>query len=440
MYSTLRKIIQGDTPQAQVQAFRSVDKSILPSTVPLATPEEAIHIDTQLDPETQKEVVLWDDILQAFKNADLVRHKTRVVPFLKGKDFTILQPRRIAAIPDAILDVIIDTSVIDSKETPSDATSAVRRNPVYGLVETAMENYTHIDRPLAFPSARGPQASVSEGAAAGLRRGDVNMTENVVVSHDNNTTTTSSVVRRNPVYGLVETAMENYTHIDRPLASPSARGPQAATNEQARLAKDLSVPPHSDIGNNSLLRGSQNTTIAAKKDLAQLGISASQGEAAAQVALGDMYRDGNGVPRDDQAAFDWYLQAAEQGDPIGQIRLGELYQYGQGVPQDYAQSLDWYLLAANRGNIRAQREIADLYYNGRGVTKDYVQAMVWYRKAADQGDAGSQCKVGSLYEYGSGVGYDHLKAAEWYQKAADQGHAFAKKCLRALKDKGMPDK
>ncbi|KAG0054075.1 hypothetical protein BGZ89_002740 [Linnemannia elongata] len=371
MYSTLRKIIQRDTPQVQVQAFRSVDKSILPSTVPLATPEEAIHIDTQLDPETQKEVVLWDDILQAFKNADLVRHKTRVVPFLKGKDFTILQPRRIAAKPDVILDVIIDTSVIDSKETLSDVTSAIRRNPAYGLVETAMENYTHIDRP---------------------------------------------------------------------LASPSARGPQAAMNEQARLTKDLSALPHSDIGNNSLLRESQNPTIAAKKDLAQLGISASQGDAAAQVALGDMYRDDNGVPRDDQAAFHWYLQAAEQGDPIGQIRLGELYQYGQGVPQDYAQSLDWYLLAANRGNIRAQREIADFYYNGRGVTKDYAQAMVWYRKAADQGDAGSQCKVGSLYEYGSGVGYDHFKAAEWYQKAADQGHAFAKKCLRALKDKGMPDK
>ncbi|KAF9916039.1 hypothetical protein FBU30_001576 [Linnemannia zychae] len=364
-------MFQKVSTEGHVQAFRSVDKSILPSAVPPATAEEVIHIDIQLDPETLKEIVLWDDILLAFKNAELVRHKTRVVPFLKDKDFTILQPRRIAVVPNSVLDVIIDTSAIDMKDTTIDAISAVRRNPIYGHEEAAMDRLSHNDRPLAFPLTRGPQA---------------------------------------------------------------------ALGDQAQLTQNVPAPSHSDNGNYLQLRGSQSPTIAAKEDLTQLRISASQGDGAAQIALGDMYRDGNGVPRDDQAAFGWYSQAAEQGDPIGQIRLGELYQYGQGVPQDYAKSLAFYLLAANRGIIRAQREIADFYYNGRGVDKDYVQAMIWYRKAADQGDAGSQCKIGSLYEFGNGVEGDHLKAAEWYQKAADQGHAFAKKCLRALKDKGMPDK
>src|SRR5690349_4728841 len=49
-----------------------------------------------------------------------------------------------------------------SLSTSSTATSTVRRNPVYGLVEIAMENYTHIDRPLAFPSARGPHAVLDD--------------------------------------------------------------------------------------------------------------------------------------------------------------------------------------------------------------------------------------------------------------------------------------
>lgn len=77
---------QGDDSQEQVQAMRSVDINLAPSAVPPATPDEIFHVDTQLDPETQKEVVLWDDILQAFRNVVQVRNKMRVVPFLKGKD------------------------------------------------------------------------------------------------------------------------------------------------------------------------------------------------------------------------------------------------------------------------------------------------------------------------------------------------------------------
>ncbi|KAG0275942.1 hypothetical protein BGZ96_003552 [Linnemannia gamsii] len=431
---SFKKIFQRNTPEGHVQAFRSVDKSILPSAVPPATEEEVIHIDTQLDPETQKEIVLWDDILQAFKNADVVRNKTRVVTFLKGKDLTILHPRRIAAVPNSVLDVVIDTTKIDMKANASDVTLASRRNPAYGLEEAAIENYNHMERPFSVPLTWGVPAALDDQAL------DKGLPVLPTIDVQGTTFDVTSAGRRNPAYGLEEVAMENWSHIDRPLSFPSARGVQAIVDDQVRLANDRPVSPHPDSGNHLRVRGPQSPTSAAKKDLAQLGISAMQGDAAAQVALGDMYRDGNGVPRDDQAALDWYRLAAEQEDPIGQIRLGELYMYGQGVPQDYAKSLDWYLLAANRGIIRAQREMADFYYNGRGVAKDYVQAMVWYRKAADQGDAGSQCKIGSLYEYGNGVGADHLKAAEWYQKAADQDHAFAKKCLRALKDKGMSDK
>lgn len=82
-------MLQEDNPQEHVQAIRSVDKSIRPNAVTPATPDEIYHVDTHPDPETQKEIVLWDDILQAFGNAVQVRHKTRVVPFLKGRDFTM---------------------------------------------------------------------------------------------------------------------------------------------------------------------------------------------------------------------------------------------------------------------------------------------------------------------------------------------------------------
>lgn len=76
----------GDNPQEQLQAMRSVDINLAPNAIPSATPDEIYHVDTQFDPDTQKEVVLWDDILHAFRHAVQVRNKTRVVQFLKGKD------------------------------------------------------------------------------------------------------------------------------------------------------------------------------------------------------------------------------------------------------------------------------------------------------------------------------------------------------------------
>ncbi|KAK3840009.1 MAG: hypothetical protein JOS17DRAFT_769575 [Linnemannia elongata] len=69
-----------------VQAMRSVDVSLPLNAAPPATPDEIFHVDIQLDPDTQKDIVLWDDILQAFRNVVQVRNKTRVVRFLKGKD------------------------------------------------------------------------------------------------------------------------------------------------------------------------------------------------------------------------------------------------------------------------------------------------------------------------------------------------------------------
>lgn len=76
---------QEDTSQKKVQALRSINKYPPPNSAPIS-PSEIIHIETTFDPDTQKEVVLWDEILQAFDNAVQVRHKTKVIPFLKGKD------------------------------------------------------------------------------------------------------------------------------------------------------------------------------------------------------------------------------------------------------------------------------------------------------------------------------------------------------------------
>lgn len=75
--------------QELTQAFRSVDKQLPPSSIPLPTLDDIFYVECHVDPETQKPVVLWDDILQAFEDAVQVRHKAKIVPYLKTKDLSM---------------------------------------------------------------------------------------------------------------------------------------------------------------------------------------------------------------------------------------------------------------------------------------------------------------------------------------------------------------
>ena len=76
---------------------------------------------------------------------------------------------------------------------------------------------------------------------------------------------------------------------------------------------------------------------------------------------------------------------AEQGDAKAQINLGVMYRNGQGVIQDYKQAVKWYRKAAEQGDATAQYNLGVMYDNGRGVPKDYVMAHMYWNIAAVSG-------------------------------------------------------
>jgi TPR repeat protein len=78
---------------------------------------------------------------------------------------------------------------------------------------------------------------------------------------------------------------------------------------------------------------------------------AEQGNARAQVFLGQMYDFGYLVPQAYAETFRWYRKAAEQGDPTGQYLLAFMYKVGRGVPQDYVSAHMWWNLAAASGDV-----------------------------------------------------------------------------------------
>ena len=93
----------------------------------------------------------------------------------------------------------------------------------------------------------------------------------------------------------------------------------------------------------------QSAAAASKKKTSGGRGAAEQGAAAAQYDLGNMHREGEGVPQDDAEAVKWYRRAADQGNASAQFNLGVMYAKGQGVPKDDTEAVKWYRRAADQG-------------------------------------------------------------------------------------------
>ena len=143
----------------------------------------------------------------------------------------------------------------------------------------------------------------------------------------------------------------------------------------------LVVPAWADYqaGMDANNRGDYATALREWRPLAE------QGHAVAQYSLGLLYANGQGVPKDDAQARQWYEKSAAQGRADAQVNLGILYDYGRGVPQDFKKAVYWYRLSENQGNDLAQRQLGLLYEHGDGVQQDYVQAYMWYSLGAASG-------------------------------------------------------
>ena len=169
----------------------------------------------------------------------------------------------------------------------------------------------------------------------------------------------------------------------------------------------------------------QATSAVTAADFAATKKDAESGDAEAQLNLGVMYNNGEGVPQDYAEALKWFRLAADQGYAIAQNNLGVMYESGEGVPQDYAEALKWYRLAADQGYAEAQSNLGLMYCAGEGVPQDYAEAVKWYRLAADQGLAVGQLNLGTMYYNGQGVPKDLVEAYAWWFISAAGGDADA---------------
>ncbi len=134
-------------------------------------------------------------------------------------------------------------------------------------------------------------------------------------------------------------------------------------------------------------------------------------------------------------ALRWHRIAAAQGNAESQVAMGNMFGQGQGVPQDYAEALRWYRKAAEQGNDEAEDNIGFFYLSGWGVPRDFLEAKRRLMKSADQGNEVAQRNIGMIYLQGLGVHRDRHEAIRWFRKAAAKGDEDAKAALKYLGEK-----
>lgn len=160
----------------------------------------------------------------------------------------------------------------------------------------------------------------------------------------------------------------------------------------------------------------------------------------------------------DEAAFYWYLRAANLNAPKGNDFVGNGWRDGRGIRKNLYEAVKYYDLAVQGGNVPAMKSLAEFYENGIGVARDPEKAFELYGQAAkagdewaktraslladitnvtpelvaqtlrqaNGGDLSSMTRMGAFYYFGVGVGLNQTKANWWLEQSANHGEIRAR--------------
>jgi len=118
-------------------------------------------------------------------------------------------------------------------------------------------------------------------------------------------------------------------------------------------------------------------------------LAAAKGYRPADVTLGLLYLHGAGsedeptrVAADPAKAATYLKAAADAGDAEAQSLVGQLYMEGNGVPRDPALAQHYTLAAANHGIAAAEYNAGLLILRDAGPAPDLAEAYKWFALAA----------------------------------------------------------
>ena len=186
-----------------------------------------------------------------------------------------------------------------------------------------------------------------------------------------------------------------------------------------------------------------------------LRYAASGGEPLAQWKLARIYANGDGAPRDDLKAYDYFSQIVMSYDEDNPDRRGlaivsnafvALGMYNLNgianskVRPDPQRALQMFQFAATTfGDPNAQYHLARMHLEGAGVEKDSLEAIRWLGYAADKGHLQAEALLGqTLFSGHEGFRPQRARGLMWLTLARDGAINSTKdKWIIDLYDKAM---
>lgn len=225
-------------------------------------------------------------------------------------------------------------------------------------------------------------------------------------------------------------------YVDLPTKEPSPGGSALSSDKVAQIQQQLL--PKAQSGNAqaqfalgvSYQYGAANAAGRLTPDYRSAaywyGQAANQHVLEASYGLGVLYRDGQGVPRNEDLAIRYLKQAADGGHVPAMLTLAMIYA-GKGIAwsQYYLPLLE---KAEQSGSPAASNELGVISYEaalheGSGFAGfrrgDFAKALAKFKAAAALGDCDAPLNIGGMYFNGDGVPQSASEARSWFLKARD---------------------
>jgi TPR repeat protein len=137
--------------------------------------------------------------------------------------------------------------------------------------------------------------------------------------------------------------------------------------------------------------------------------------------MGELYEEGQSVPRDLSKAVYWFRMSADRGLALAQNELGKLCEAGAGVPQDKSAALRWYFVAAEAGNSQALINLVRMYATYGIADRAYFWGLLALRSSPNLTALSEVVASARRHLAEKDVLRVEAEATEWIQ--AHSGHA-----------------
>jgi TPR repeat protein len=159
--------------------------------------------------------------------------------------------------------------------------------------------------------------------------------------------------------------------------------------------------------------------------LAHFQEGAQAGSVRCLVGLHQLLRDGVLVPKDLARAEAVGKQAAQLGDPEAAYQMAIFEERFRGAPPDWETAAGWLRTATERGHGGAATRLASYRLGASPAPPDPEEAVRLLRLAADLGDAEACWQLSRFYGDGTHLPKDAVAAAAWCRVAAERGFGLA---------------